>query len=1338
MSLFTNTMVERIGWMLVHSLWMLAIPAVLFAALLWLIPPACSRLRYTAGVVTLAMMAILPLATAPFIAVTVVTGAIADDGKAFETSASLQPSRVEVDGPNSVPLTEPNVAVDDVSEKDPAADPARAPVATAAAAGQPALARPTGRDAGDEASSSPDQASTAARSDSLARVVRHVQPCLPWAVAAWMLGVLAMSFRLLSGWRSTRRLKREGTQPIPEAIESLFADVKQRVGGCKAARLVQSTLVAVPSVVGHFRPLVLLPVSALTGLSEEQLRAILAHELAHVKRQDYLVNICQSVVETLLFYHPAVWWVSRRVREDREHCCDDVAVRLGCKASDLARALVAVDAIRPAPGRRAIDAALIPAADGGSLLRRVRRLAAGPPSNHVSGRSWIAGSVVLSLLLVVTAASVASRDSVAQERQSSIPDSGEVEADAGAEVTKDARISDGGRIDFEGGYYVQLAAIEELALNEPGAVSKAIWNSSGSVVSDPPFQGAQVESGLAIAEKEVAKRFYVRARMPRHTEIDLDVIGRTVKGLASQSVSEATDGDLQANATAVLPEDQKTIDLEVSLKLPAWRTVASFDFAGGVKNGVIMDWERKVSDFSRYTATGDFGPGATKENIRIIAFDQRHRQLEAQETDSEVNAQGLTRMKVAFKNTEGRPWHIVVQRRTATFPIVFRGVPLSPGKHPGVGVTVRGTLLSGTVLDSQDWFTTVIDPQQATEDPPPEVGQIAKEASDLTVSIASKPYSLSTLLADPVEPLTVEIPGAGRMTLFGVRETNHDGPGWYADGSPRLVPYDDEGLPLVRPSADDDYRKLEALFQFNASSPEVRVGSFRIRPEDGSGSTTTKPFKDEASGARGVQFRQALNILDDRETEDFEVDFHAGSLSTLAVLPIVDPPEDYESGRSFGYQPGPDVNDVAFLIKDPAKTSIGWRHLVMFVLSDEAPSGAVISGITTEGDRVDGFANWNRGRVLVGTFDVPSEAKLRSVEIATQPRHSLVFRNVSVWSGLGSSAFVEQLGRAPVAFDSVAPARVFLRPTGQRIAEQVEGGLGVPLAIAALDEIERRGGLLRFDETAEAPTGETLPYLTEIRWRDFRADELRWVRPLAGLTRLELSSEYVTDDSLKTIEHLTTLTELEISRSRHLTTACLESIGKLTELRELQVVSPLRWDDEDYHGEDFQHLRGLKKIVEWEPYDWRIDDAGIAWLEDAKDLAMVFGWGPEVTDRGFAALADKFDLGVIRLGTTKITDASFKLLENHPELYWLQCSSPNLTDAAIDSAVTIGNLRDLHLEGSQVTDAGVETLIESLPNLPRLRTVNLEQTQVSAEVVRRLREARDGLRVLASQPSVTE
>src|SRR5687768_2508429 len=135
------------------------------------------------------------------------------------------------------------------------------------------------------------------------------------------------------------------------------------------------------------RPVILLPASALTGLTTSQLELILAHELAHVRRFDYLVNLLQTIVETLLFYHPAVWWVSGRIRLEREHCCDDAAVAACGDVLSYARALTELEGLRGAMP------ALAMAATGGSLTERVRRLVDAPAHAHRSSR-WVAGFVV--------------------------------------------------------------------------------------------------------------------------------------------------------------------------------------------------------------------------------------------------------------------------------------------------------------------------------------------------------------------------------------------------------------------------------------------------------------------------------------------------------------------------------------------------------------------------------------------------------------------------------------------------------------------------------------------------------------------------------------------------------------------------------------------------------------------------------------------------------------------------------------------------------------------------------------------------------------------------------
>ncbi len=163
-----------------------------------------------------------------------------------------------------------------------------------------------------------------------------LQPWLPSLVSCWFAGVIICSIRLLVAWRCVQRFRTDGTTLASEPLVALQRRLIERVGVRRVVRLLESTLVEVPMVIGWFRPVILLPVAATTGLSSAQLEAIIAHELAHIRCWDYPVNLLQSVIETLLFYHPAVWWVSSRMRQERENCCDDIASevcgdRVGCR-----------------------------------------------------------------------------------------------------------------------------------------------------------------------------------------------------------------------------------------------------------------------------------------------------------------------------------------------------------------------------------------------------------------------------------------------------------------------------------------------------------------------------------------------------------------------------------------------------------------------------------------------------------------------------------------------------------------------------------------------------------------------------------------------------------------------------------------------------------------------------------------------------------------------------------------------------------------------------------------------------------------------------------------------
>ena len=187
-----------------------------------------------------------------------------------------------------------------------------------------------------------------------------------WLVYAWLAGVLGLSARWLGGWVWLERVRR-GAEPLPGELSLRCRRLIRHVGVSKTVQFAQSAFLAVPMVVGWLRPVVLIPLSTLTTLSPQQLDSVILHELAHIRRLDAFANLFQILVETLLFYHPAVWWVSHRIRVERENCCDDIAVGIAGDNFGYAMALTMLEAERAFP-------TMAMAATGGALKNRVKRL----------------------------------------------------------------------------------------------------------------------------------------------------------------------------------------------------------------------------------------------------------------------------------------------------------------------------------------------------------------------------------------------------------------------------------------------------------------------------------------------------------------------------------------------------------------------------------------------------------------------------------------------------------------------------------------------------------------------------------------------------------------------------------------------------------------------------------------------------------------------------------------------------------------------------------------------------------------------------------------------------
>lgn len=348
------TITQTLGWTLLHFIWQGTLVAALMGGALALLRRHSANARYTVAMVAMLLMLALPLATFLHL--------------------SLASSR--------------SMGIDETMKGSISAESAQVPAATNPSDEQSRLRSRVGRGASALSFSAPLQGGLG---DGLASL-------LPWLVFVWLAGVLILSIRLAGGWRRAQRLRTRAAKPLPQAWQDRLARLARKISVSRSVSVYESALVEVPTVIGWLRPVILVPASALIGLSPWHLEALLAHELAHVRRHDYLVNLLQTATEILLFYHPAVWWVSGQMRAERENDCDDLAVAATGDALVYARALAEIEGLRSGTD----VARLAMAANSGSLLMRIRRLVEARHQPRSSSPMLI-GVVILVTLLALMA-----------------------------------------------------------------------------------------------------------------------------------------------------------------------------------------------------------------------------------------------------------------------------------------------------------------------------------------------------------------------------------------------------------------------------------------------------------------------------------------------------------------------------------------------------------------------------------------------------------------------------------------------------------------------------------------------------------------------------------------------------------------------------------------------------------------------------------------------------------------------------------------------------------------------------------------------------------------------
>lgn len=379
--------IHRIGWTLVHSTWQLIAIALIASLVDAFARQRSANVRYVCATAALAVMSAAPVITWTLI-----------DVASIRTARVSPTPRLIVDGETTPVVDSSDLAV------------SPAPPVTSSLEHQAPKNLPPKTEPRDIAADrghimngvltphgTRDQGMTVTDHSLWSGFAKDaglfIESRLPVFVAIWLAGVFACSLRPIWGLWTQWRLCRTGNRPVSDECQRLLEDLARRMHLARAVRIAESAAVALPMVVGYLRPVILLPASVLTGLTTAQMESLLAHELAHVRRHDWLVNALQVVVETLLFYHPAVWWLSRRIRNERELCCDDLALTIVRDSATYGRMLLALEEMR----HTALPQPAV-SATGGDLVHRIRRLLPTRRPLEQPSRSWFPGLITLAIL----------------------------------------------------------------------------------------------------------------------------------------------------------------------------------------------------------------------------------------------------------------------------------------------------------------------------------------------------------------------------------------------------------------------------------------------------------------------------------------------------------------------------------------------------------------------------------------------------------------------------------------------------------------------------------------------------------------------------------------------------------------------------------------------------------------------------------------------------------------------------------------------------------------------------------------------------------------------------
>jgi beta-lactamase regulating signal transducer with metallopeptidase domain len=487
--LISENLIYTFGWTIIHSIWQGAAVAFGFALLMFLMRRYSSRTRYIIGVMTL--MLILAMSTVTFVSI-------------------------------YHPGTQGNMKADQSD---------RSKVALSGVVEVENLANPGKQSFFKD----------------------YFNQHLPLVVTIWFLGVLVLVLRFAGGFLYNKRIKVHHTRTLSTFWQNRLKKLCLQANIRKSVRLVESALAKVPIVIGHFKPVILLPLGLVTGLPQEQVEALLAHELAHISRKDYLVNILQNVVDILFFYHPGVRWISSHIRSEREHCCDDIAVSVSGDSVNFARALTNIQGYGLKNANPAMAATgKTPGSYG--LLNRIKRLV-GPRKNTIGSEftegfigAFILGICILALVVSANAAAALNMDMI----KTSPSTVGSKTSSQDFTLEMDTNLEIGGKLKSEWDVHINCRLVDV-------KTNQTVWQ----LKEDKIKKG---KGFFSFKDKVFLKKGKYKWHVPKNC-IDLyaRMSGESAK-TSDEFVSHITFEDEKEMADEETINDEKTVEDEVTLE----------------------------------------------------------------------------------------------------------------------------------------------------------------------------------------------------------------------------------------------------------------------------------------------------------------------------------------------------------------------------------------------------------------------------------------------------------------------------------------------------------------------------------------------------------------------------------------------------------------------------------------------------------------------------------------------------------------------------------------------------------------------------------------------------